>query len=220
MVDRLTGFPEASIAARIKSTDRAFFQPSWPSASHQPKPSRWAGHDRLLGPDAGKHRRGVRRYRNLAALRVSRGRRRRRAGPAGHAGHRARRSVADPLGAAYRRHRQIRPAAAARRQQRRGRHAVADGAGPAGAGPQKLAVAGAGRDRRLDVHRRFHDHAGDFGAVGGRRPQARGAGARALCGAADGLHPGRAVLGSEQRHGARRVGLWAGHGRLVRQRWR
>ena len=83
-------------------------------------------------------------------------------------------------------------------------------------GPAKLAVAGARRGRRLDVHRRFHDHAGDFGAVGGRRPQARHAGARTLCGAADGLHPGRAVLGAEQRHGARGVGFRAGDGGLVR----
>ena len=30
-----------------------------------------------------------------------------------------------------------------------------------------------GVHRRLDVHRRLHDHAGDFGAVGGRRSQAR-----------------------------------------------
>ncbi len=77
-----------------------------------------------------------------------------------------------------------------------------------------------GVDRRFDVHRRFHDHAGDFGAVGGRRSQARNAGARALCGAADDFHPGRAVLGSEQRHGARRLGLRAGHGGLVRYAWR
>ena len=40
-------------------------------------------------------------------------------------------------------------------------------------GRRSLAAAGARRRRRLDVHRRFHDHAGDFGAVGGRRPQAR-----------------------------------------------
>ena len=57
--------------------------------------------------------------------------------------------------------------------QRRGRHAVADGARSTGARPAKLAAAGARRRRRLDVHRRFHDHAGDFGAVGGRRSQAR-----------------------------------------------
>ena len=124
--------------------------------------------------------------------------------------------LADPVVAVCRRHRQIRAAAAARRQQRRGRHAVADGARPARAGPPKLAVAGAGRDRRLDVHRRLHDHAGDFGAVGGRRPQARSAGARALCRAADGLHSGRAVLGAEQRHREGRGGVRAGHDRLVR----
>ena len=83
-------------------------------------------------------------------------------------------------------------------------------------GPAKLVLAGARRARRLDVHRRFHDHAGDLGAVGGRGSQARGAGARALRGAADDLHPGRAVLGAEQRHRPRRIGLRAGHGGLVR----
>ena len=63
----------------------------------------------LLGPDAGKHRRGLRRHRNLAALRVSRG--------GGRRGARTGRSrrvivlgvlVADPVGALHRRHRQIR----------------------------------------------------------------------------------------------------------------
>ena len=129
--------------------------------------------------------------------------------------HRARRALADPVGALHRRHRQIRLAAAARRQQRRGRYALPDGAGPARAGTPELAVAGARRARRLDVHRRFHDHAGDLGAVGGRRPQARDTGARALCGAADDLHPGRAVLGAEQRHRARRFRFRPGDGGLV-----
>ena len=46
----------------------------------------------------------------------------------------------------------------------------ADGAGAAGAGPTELGIAGARRGGRLDVHRRFHDHAGDFSVVGGRRP--------------------------------------------------
>ena len=45
------------------------------------------------------------------------------------------------------------------------------------------------------------------------------AGARTLRRAADDLHPGRAVLGAEQRHGARRLGLRAGHGGLVHRRW-
>ncbi len=137
-------------------------------------------------------------------------------GAAGIARHRARRALADPVVAVHRRHRKIRAAAVARRQQRRGRHAVADGAGAAGAGPAKLAVAGARRRRRLDVHRRFHDHAGDFGVVGGRRSQARHARARTLRRAADDLHSGRAVLGAEQRHRARRLRLRAGHGGLVR----
>ena len=133
-----------------------------------------------------------------------------------HAHHRIGRALADPVVAFHRRHRQIRPAAVARRQQRRGRHALADGAGATGVGPAKPAAAGARRRRRLDVHRRFHDHAGDFGVVGGRRSQARHAGARTLRGAADDHHPGRAVLGTEQRHRARRLGIRAGHGGLVR----
>src|SRR6476661_4046947 len=49
-------------------------------------------------------------------------------------------------------------------------------------------------------------------AVGRRRSQARHAGARPLCGAADDLHSRRVVLGTEQRHGARCVGFWAGNG--------
>ena len=105
--------------------------------------------------------------------------------------------------------------AAARRQQRRGRHAVADGARPARARPPKLGADGAGRGRRLDVHRRFHDHAGDLGAVGGRGPEARRARARSLCGAGDGGHSRRAVLGAEQRHGPGRLRLRARHGGLV-----
>ena len=36
-----------------------------------------------------------------------------------------------------------------------------------------------------------------LGVVGRRRSQARNAGARALCGAGDPVHPGRAVFGSE-----------------------
>jgi len=104
----------------------------------------------------------------------------------------------------------------ARGQQRRGRYAFPDGARSKGARPAKLAVAGAGCRRRLDVHRRFHDHAGDFGAVGSRRSQARDAGTRTLCGAADDLHSRPAVLGAEQRHRARGVGFRAGDGGLVR----
>ncbi len=87
-------------------------------------------------------------------------------------------------------------------------------------GRRSLAAAGARRRRRLDVHRRFHDHAGDFGVVGGRRSQAGHAGTRTLCGTADDLHSGRPLLGAEQRHRARRLRVRAGHGGLVRRRWR
>ena len=61
--------------------------------------------------------------------------------------------------------------------------------------------------RRFDVHRRFHDHAGDFGVVRGRGSQARYAGTRAPCGAADGLHSGPAVPHLEHS-GLRLLPLW------------
>ena len=92
---------------------------------------------------------------------------------------------------------------AARRQQRRGRHALADGAGVPRARPAHAAGADARRDRRGDVLRRLADHAGDLGAVGGRRPEARDAGVRALRAADHRRHPGRAVRGAVARHRAR-----------------
>ena len=46
------------------------------------------------------------------------------------------------------------------------------------------------------------DHAGDLGAVGGRGPEARDAGVRALRGADHGRDPGRAVRGAAPRHRA------------------
>ena len=45
--------------------------------------------------------------------------------------------------------------------------------------------------RRRAVLRRRHHHAGDLGAVGGRRPEDRHAGVRSLCRAADAGDPGR-----------------------------
>ena len=48
MVDRLTGFPEASIAGRIKSTDRAFSRHHGSQRHIDRSPVR-PGHDRLLG---------------------------------------------------------------------------------------------------------------------------------------------------------------------------
>ena len=56
-------------------------------------------------------------------------------------------------------------------------------------------------DRRGDVLRRLRDHAGDLGAVGGRRPQARDTRVRAFRGAADGRYPGAAVRRAVARHG-------------------
>ena len=82
-------------------------------------------------------------------------------------------------------------------------------------GRRSVTVAGAGRDRRLDVHRRFDDHAGDLGAVGGRGPEDRGTGAGALCGAADRRHPDRAVRLPELGNGESGVGLRPGDGAVV-----
>ncbi len=137
-------------------------------------------------------------------------------GPPGVAHHRSRRALADPVVAVHRRYREICAAAVARRQQRRGRYLVPDGAGAAGAGPAQSAVAGARCRRRLDAHRQFHDHAGDFGVVGGRRSQAGHARVRALCGAADDLR--LVVLFSVQSSGTARVAsaVRAGHGGVVR----
>ena len=54
--------------------------------------------------------------------------------------------------------------------------------------------------RRGAVLRRRHHHAGDLGAVGGRRHEGRHAGLRALCRAADAGHPGDPVFGAALRH--------------------
>ena len=83
-------------------------------------------------------------------------------------------------------------------------------------GRRSWASAGARRGRRLDVHRRFHDHAGDFGIVGGRRVSSSDARARALRGAAHRSSFWSAVLGAEQGHRSGRLGLRAGDGGLVR----
>ena len=56
--------------------------------------------------------------------------------------------------------------------------------------------------RRVDVLRLDADHAGAVGAVGGRRPQRRDGGVRALRAAAHGDHSRGAVLGAVARHGA------------------
>src|SRR5579863_880242 len=115
VVDWLTGPAEASIADPDQ-INRHSVLPHDGFWRHIYRSPGWVGHDWLLGVDAGKHWRGFRRYRNVAAIRVPRGGRRGRPGPADHAYHRARGAVADPVGAADRRHRKIRAAAASRRQ--------------------------------------------------------------------------------------------------------
>ena len=92
MLDRLTGIAgSADSRPGIKSTDKAFSRAMTRQRPIHRSPG-GAGHHGLLGPDAGQHRRGVRRYRNLATLRIS------RSGPGGgawqavNARHRARRA--------------------------------------------------------------------------------------------------------------------------------
>ena len=63
--------------------------------------------------------------------------------------------------------------------------------------------------------RRDH-HAGDLGALGGRGPEARHAGLRALRPASQPRDPGRPLRGAEPRHGARGGLVRPDHGRLVR----
>ena len=180
------------------------------------------GHDRSSGsacrvlvPHGRQHRCCVRRHRNLAALCIPRGGSRRHPWRAGDAGHCAWRAVVDPLGAVHRRHRQIRAVPAARRQQWRRRNAIADGARPARARSPELGAAGARRARRLDVHRRFHDHASDLGAVSRRGSQAQGACTRALCRSDHHHHSRCAVLGAADRHRQGGVRFRPDHDRLV-----
>ena len=164
---------------------------------------------KLLGADARQRRRRLWRYRHQPALRLPRsgggGGRVRPGDPR----HRARRAVDDPVVADRRRHHQIRADAAARRQQRRGRHAVADGAGDPRARPADAARAAARRHRRGDVSRRLGDHAGDLGAVGGRRPEARDAGASSTTSAA---HRSSILVAlfAVQRRGTARVAAFFG----------
>ena len=93
---------------------------------------------------------------------------------------------------------------AARRQQRRGRHAGADGAGATRARRSStpvLVLLGIVSARA--VLRRRHHHAGAVGALGGRRPEDRDAGVRALRRADHGRDPDRAVRRAVARHRAR-----------------
>ena len=113
---------------------------------------------------------------------------------------RDRRAVADPLGAVPDRHAEVRDPTAARRQQGRGRHVRADGARPVGRQAQRSAAAGAWHRWRVVLLRRCRHHAGDLGAVGRRRPEARHAGAGEVVLPIVAHHPGRAVLRAIARH--------------------
>ena len=172
---------------------------------------------RFLDALAWQRRRGLWRYRHQPALRPARGRGGGKSCRRLHQpGCRARRAVAHPVGADRRRDLQIRSDPPARRQQRRGWNFVAHGAGE----PRLRTPHGADlyprRDRRLDVPRRFRDHAGHFRAFGGRGAQTRDARVRPLCRRADRCHPGRPVRGAKPRHRQGCGLLRAGHGGLVR----
>ena len=80
--------------------------------------------------------------------------------------------LADRLGAADRRHRQIRAVPDAGRQQGRGRHSLARRAGADRARQTHGRRVPARRRRGGAVLRRRDHHAGDFGAVRARRPEA------------------------------------------------
>ena len=132
------------------------------------------GHLRLLGPDARQHRRRLRRHRHLAALCVPRGR-----DACGAQGEPVTRDIV--LGVLSLILWALFIVVTAKyvllllRADNNGEGGTLSlmALGQRALGPAQLAAAGARRHRRLDVHRRFHDHAGDLGAVGGRRPQAR-----------------------------------------------
>ncbi len=70
-------------------------------------------------------------------------------------------------------------------------------------------------DQRRSVLRRCDDHAGAVGAVGGRGPGSRDAGAARLCRPTGGGDPVRPVRGAVAGHGARRVVLRSDHFGLV-----
>ena len=131
------------------------------------------------------------------------------------AGQRARRAVADLLGA-DRSSSRVKYVVAhhARRQPRRGRHPRADArwrcAGAAGGTRRRRTLLIARAVRRGAALRRRRDHAGDLGALRGRGPGGRHAGARALRACRSTLgHPGRRCS-LIQRHGTARVGALFG----------
>ena len=123
--------------------------------------------------------------------------------------------LAADLGDLRRRHRQIRLLRAAGRQSRRRRHAGADGAGAESVRTAQHVHLRARHHRRGAVHRRRHDHAGDFGAVGGRGPETRHAAVRALRHRHHAGDPRVAVRGAAVRHGGRGAMVRPDHGGVV-----
>ena len=81
-----------------------------------------------------------------------------------------------------------------------------------GGRPRRLVHHLAGHLRRGAVLRRQHDHAGDLGAVRGRRPEGDRAAARGLCRPDHDGRAGRALPDPEARHRRRRPLLRPRHG--------
>ena len=175
-----------------------------------------AGQGEFVDAGARQRRRRLRRYRDESALRVPRSRRGRGGARRRYTRGRARRAVDDSLGADHCRDHQVRAAAAAGRQQRGGRHALADRARDARTRPAHPVGFHARGDRRLDVPRRFGDHAGDLGALRGGGPEAPVARVRTLRRSAHHRDPVRIVRGAKPRHREGRGVFRPGHAGVVR----
>ena len=119
-------------------------------------------------------------------------------------GHRHR--LAHHLGAADRRHGEIRAFSDDGGQQGRRRHSFAQRAGPDGARQQVENRLPARRRGRGAVFRRRDHHAGDLGAISARGPEAGQSRPRDLCAARDDRHSGHAVSWRKagERRGSRR----------------
>ena len=131
-----------------------------------------------------------------------------------------RRGFAHHLGAAHRGHREICRVPDAGRQQGRRRHPVPEGARPArarAADDDRLSP----RGRRIGaVLGRRDDHAGDFGSLRARRPEAGRRQSRALCPARDSGDPGPPVRRPKPRHGAGGGLFQPDHGGVLRRQRR
>ena len=130
-------------------------------------------------------------------------------------GRHSRHPFADRLGADPRCYRQICADPPPRRQRRRRWNAGFDGACLSRARGQELRHRRARRRQRRAVLRRRVDHPGDFGFVGGRRPQGGRSRSRIVCRPADRVDPFRLVRGAVPRHRQGRRLLRPDHPHLV-----